>query len=162
MAGSNMAENTVSLELSPEKSSLSQAVSSGSASLETSSPVPENKPNIKQENLELISCKSVPPPWEECFDLKTLEIYYVNWTNKAIMKEDPRKAIKSAGSYYSEEASLDKGHGPSSASSLSSGDIPDEDRILVLVGCKNCYMYTIVERRVLKCPKCSGPLLHLR
>ncbi|XP_077252946.1 protein CURLY FLAG LEAF 1-like [Tasmannia lanceolata] len=150
-----MEENKDSLELSPAKSSLSQAVSGGSASSETSSPAQENKPNIKQGNLELTSCNSPPPRWEELFDLKTMEIYYVNWTNKVITKEDPWKAINSEGN---EEASLKEGDGPSSA--LSIGDLPDEDRVLVVVGCTNCYMYTMVERRALECPKCKGPLLH--
>ncbi|GER55313.1 Humj1 family protein [Striga asiatica] len=40
--------------------------------------------------LELNSEASLPFNWEQCLDLKTGEIYYINWRTGMKVKEDPR------------------------------------------------------------------------
>ncbi|KAH7511250.1 hypothetical protein JRO89_XSUnG0216100 [Xanthoceras sorbifolium] len=53
--------------------------------------------------LELNSHVSLPYHWEQCLDLKTGEIYYINWRNGMKAKEDPRTTAESSGDFYSEE-----------------------------------------------------------
>ncbi|XP_021845953.2 protein CURLY FLAG LEAF 1 isoform X2 [Spinacia oleracea] len=54
--------------------------------------------------LELNSHVSLPYHWEQCLDLKTGELYYINWSNGMKAKEDPRTtATGYNGDYYSEE-----------------------------------------------------------
>jgi hypothetical protein len=50
--------------------------------------------------LELNSHISLPHYWEQCLDLKTGEIYYINWRNGMKAKGDPRRLSEY---YYSEE-----------------------------------------------------------
>ncbi|PIA26044.1 hypothetical protein AQUCO_10000011v1 [Aquilegia coerulea] len=134
-------------------------------------------------SLELNSHLSLPYQWEQCLDLKTGEIYYINWENGMKRKDDPRKITSSREScYYSEEDntnnnSYDSDDGSSSASSpspLNGGQEEEQehynntnqeggegvDHILVVAGCKTCMMYFMLPKRVEECPKCNGFLLH--
>lgn len=54
--------------------------------------------------VELNSHVSLPYHWEQCLDLKTGELYYINWSNGMKAKEDPRTtATGYNGDYYTEE-----------------------------------------------------------
>ncbi|XP_055815279.1 protein CURLY FLAG LEAF 1-like [Solanum dulcamara] len=60
--------------------------------------------------LELNSEISLPYHWEQCLDLKTGEIYYINWRTGMRMNEDPRTNVGGEEEvygdnnlYYSEE-----------------------------------------------------------
>ncbi|XP_038986960.1 uncharacterized protein LOC103718315 [Phoenix dactylifera] len=147
--------------------------------------------------VELNSELPLPYHWEQCLDIRTGEIYYVNWENGTRTTEDPRTTTTAyLTSYYSEEeeeeedtsdedsTSGDGGDGeddsgePSFSSSAYSGlssisspspgetatstaDPSGGGEILVAAGCKACFMYFMVPKRVEDCPKCGGLLLHL-
>ncbi|TKY64721.1 hypothetical protein E2542_SST07571 [Spatholobus suberectus] len=117
--------------------------------------------------LELNSHISLPYHWEQCLDLKTGEIYYINWRNGMKAKEDPRRAAEYSVSrdYESEEESWYDSEESSSESCPSSskehyqGQV-EKQNVLVVAGCKGCLMYFMVPKHVEDCPKCSGQLLH--
>ncbi|KAK7394099.1 hypothetical protein VNO78_14618 [Psophocarpus tetragonolobus] len=120
-------------------------------------------------NLELNSHISLPYHWEQCLDLKTGEIYYINWKNGMKAKEDPRRAPLGEYSvsrdceseeeswYDSEESSSESC--PSSSKEHYQGPV-DKQNVLVVAGCKGCLMYFMVPKQVEDCPKCSSQLLH--
>ncbi|XP_015902273.1 protein CURLY FLAG LEAF 1 [Ziziphus jujuba] len=189
MAAPNMATITASLERSLQNCSLNQhsssnssgeassglgigigmaARSSSSASSSPDDNRPENDhlPNT-DTTLELNSHISLPYHWEQCLDLKTGEIYYINWRNGMKAKEDPRTTAEYSGGYYSEEdSSYDSEESSSESSpppsSCSRGHYPrvEKDHVLVVAGCKSCLMYFMVPKHVEDCPKCNGQLLH--
>ncbi|CAJ1847221.1 unnamed protein product [Sphenostylis stenocarpa] len=119
--------------------------------------------------LELNSHISLPYHWEQCLDLKTGEIYYINWRNGMKAKEDPRRAAVAEFSvsrdceseeeswYDSEESSSESC--PSSSKEKYEGQL-EKQNVLVVAGCKGCLMYFMVPKPVEDCPKCSGQLLH--
>ncbi|KAJ4903518.1 hypothetical protein Rs2_17469 [Raphanus sativus] len=139
---------------------------------------------ISDRTLELNSHLSLPSHWEQCLDLKTGEIYYINWKNGMRVKEDPRKVMMKAdndsaesyGTLCSEEdSSYYDSEESSSASSPSSRENQKEDEdeddeveeeedeeedVLVVAGCKACFMYFMVPKLVEDCPKCAAQLLH--
>ncbi|KAF8108834.1 hypothetical protein N665_0104s0148 [Sinapis alba] len=137
---------------------------------------------ISDRTLELNSHLSLPSHWEQCLDLKTGEIYYINWKNGMRVKEDPRKVMMNAdsdsgesyGTLCSEEdSSYYDSEESSSASSPSSSENQKEDEdedfedeedeeedVLVVAGCKACFMYFMVPKLVEDCPKCAAQLLH--
>ncbi|XP_021890913.1 uncharacterized protein LOC110809401 [Carica papaya] len=123
--------------------------------------------------LELNSHLSLPYHWEQCLDLKTGEIYYINWRNGMKAKEDPRinGGVFNGEFFYSEDdSSYDSAEESSSESSpCSSRDhlqqqqhyrVEREDSVLVVAGCKGCLMYFMVPKQVEDCPKCNAQLLH--
>ncbi|XP_050221013.1 protein CURLY FLAG LEAF 1 [Mercurialis annua] len=130
--------------------------------------------------LELNSHVSLPCHWEQCLDLKTGEIYYINWRNGMKAKEDPREITQEYnGDYYytEEEDNEDDSSCDSEESSSESSPSPcstfnnnnnnnnrvqqqKEDHVLVVGGCKSCLMYFMVPKQVQDCPKCNGHLLH--
>lgn len=131
--------------------------------------------------LELNSHISLPYQWEQCLDLKTGEIYYINWQDGTKKKDDPRKKAANGGrdSYFSEEEEEEEvedddnaydseSDGSSSVSSpfsfkedyTNNNHQEGGDHILVVAGCKSCMMYFMVPKRVQECPKCNGFLLH--
>lgn len=94
-------------------------------------------------------------------------------------KEDPRTATAAEysgdfhseddddSSFESEESSLE------SCISYSGGDKgqhyedrrrveieKEKENVLVVAGCRSCFMYFMVPKRGENCPKCCGPLLH--
>ncbi|GMI79813.1 hypothetical protein like AT2G33510 [Hibiscus trionum] len=139
---------------------------------------------VSDTSLELNSHLSLPYHWEQCLDLKTGEIYYINWRNGMKASEDPRTSAQySGGDFYSEEeedededddddSSYDSEESPSesSFSTREKGHCnsnnnnrraeKDKDNVLVVAGCKSCLMYFMVPKQVEDCPKCNGQLLH--
>ncbi|XP_039047731.1 uncharacterized protein LOC120188346 isoform X2 [Hibiscus syriacus] len=138
-------------------------------------------------SLELNSHLSLPYHWEQCLDLKTGEIYYINWRNGMKAREDPRTAAQTSGGFYSEEedeeeeddeddddSSYDSEESPSESSPCSTRERAncnnnnsnhhrvekDKDNVLVVAGCKSCLMYFMVPKQVEDCSKCNGQLLH--
>ncbi|KAF9622402.1 hypothetical protein IFM89_031205 [Coptis chinensis] len=123
-------------------------------------------------SLELNSHVSLPYHWEQCLDLKTGEIYYINWEDGTKEKEDPRRKCY----YFSDDdeeevmnSYVSDGICSSAASSPSSPLREDEEEgeheqynnnVLVVAGCKRCIMYFMLPKRVEECPKCNGLLLH--
>ncbi|XP_047148208.1 uncharacterized protein LOC124820538, partial [Vigna umbellata] len=72
------------------------AVPPGLGISSTSDHVPDTDNNHNSNSdttLELNSHISLPYHWEQCLDLKTGEIYYINWRNGMKAKEDPRAAM---------------------------------------------------------------------
>ncbi|KAI4343436.1 hypothetical protein L6164_010784 [Bauhinia variegata] len=120
---------------------------------------PEN--HNSDTTLDLNSHVSLPYHWEQCLDLKTGEIYYINWRNGMKAKEDPRRR----GDYYSEDDSWYDSEESSSESCRSSTREQhyqvEKQNVLVVAGCKSCFMYFMVPKQVQDCPRCCGQLLHL-
>lgn len=138
--------------------------------------------------VELNSHISLPYHWEQCLDLKTGEVYYINRKNGMKAKEDPRRRTATGNysgdvnSYYSSDddsydsdGSSTTGSSPSSASrenyrvprnlvvDNNEGEVvnaSDENDVLVVAGCKRCLMYYMVPKHVEDCLKCNGQLLH--
>ena len=88
-------------------------------------------------------------------------------------KQDPRTITEynNGGDdyYYSEEDSSYDTEDSSSESSLTpplhpntttSSRAENKDHVLVVRGCKSCFMYFMVPKEVQECPKCCGQLLH--
>ncbi|CAI9093124.1 OLC1v1028544C1 [Oldenlandia corymbosa var. corymbosa] len=194
----------------------------------------ESSPN---QSLELNSHIRMPYPWEQCLDVQTGEVYYINWKTGVKTKEDPRKMSffrREESEEESSELDLDdvlsldsleidqamqqqleeEEEGDSSVSSTTTintvveefaasaaagvspagcrptylhpfwegGEVELENpgssiinpynnnniddcinqrsqEVLVLAGCKWCYLYFMVPKQVEECPKCSGQLL---
>ncbi|KAH0764598.1 hypothetical protein KY285_000469 [Solanum tuberosum] len=53
--------------------------------------------------VELNSETALPYHWEQCLDLKTGEIYYLNWRTGMRVSEDPRTNVVATEEVYSEE-----------------------------------------------------------
>ncbi|KAI4386357.1 hypothetical protein MLD38_004294 [Melastoma candidum] len=185
MAAPNMAAITASLErsfqifsLNPSPSPSSSSSSSSPSTIEPSPSAtrhhPHNEhlllPNPSDDTvLELNSSVSLPYHWEQCLDLETGEIYYINWRNGMRSTEDPRltSTVYDDGEYYSssDESHYDSEESSSESPPSSSRDRliavrSEKDRVLVVGGCKSCLMYFMVPRRVEDCPKCTGQLIH--
>ncbi|KAL5552531.1 hypothetical protein UlMin_039932 [Ulmus minor] len=134
---------------------------SGSSSTADDGHLPNN-----DTALELNSHVSLPYRWEQCLDLKTGEIYYINWRTGMKAKEDPR----TTRDYYSEEEEEDDEEDSSydseeSSSESSPGDLlynnaVEKEHVLVVGGCKSCLMYFMVPKQLHQCPKCTSQLLH--
>ncbi|XP_022726596.1 uncharacterized protein LOC111282665 [Durio zibethinus] len=181
----NMATITESLERSLQNCSLNNEIrSSSGGSAEngiirrSSTSADNNLPNtVSDTSLELKSHLSLPYHWEQCLDLKTGEIYYINWRNGTKAREDPRTAAEYSRDFYSEEEDDDDSSYDSEDSSTESSPSSsrerghynknnyirvdkDKDNVLVVAGCKSCLMYFMVSKQVEDCPKCNGQLLH--
>ncbi|GMJ05507.1 hypothetical protein like AT2G33510 [Hibiscus trionum] len=118
---------------------------------------------------------SLPYFWEQqCLDLKAEDVYYKNYRDGVESTEDPRRAAVAAE--YGGDFSSDDDDGDSwydSEDYSSSGSSPSEDNnnnhravleeengnVLVVAGCKSCYMYFMVPKKAEACPKCNGHLL---
>jgi hypothetical protein len=98
--------------------------------------------------------------------MQTGEIYYINWRNGMKAREDPRITQDYNGDFYSEDdSSYDSEESSSESSPPSSREhfnnrLEKEDHVLVVAGCKSCFMYFMVPKQVEDCPKCDGQLLH--
>ncbi|KAK4380397.1 hypothetical protein RND71_002259 [Anisodus tanguticus] len=191
--GPNMATITASLERSLQNCSLnnhrhggtSNNIITGTALGDEFSDSSENhrydfnnNNNLSNDaTLDLNSEISLPYHWEQCLDLKTGEIYYINWRTGMKVKEDPRTNGEAYGDnnlYYSEEEddnSYDSEGSSTEESSFSSSREPQINTtttgstgksaaVLVVGGCKSCLMYFMVPKEVEDCPKCCGQLLH--
>ncbi|MCL7029474.1 hypothetical protein MKW94_017601 [Papaver nudicaule] len=130
-----MASITASLELSFQNCSLSDGDDdndSGIGFSASSDDMPQNHTN-SSGSLELNSHVSLPYQWEQCLDLKTGEIYYINWMNGRKVKEDPRKMFNGGNGseqlfhYHTdndndEDSSCDSDEGSSSPCSSTTTD----------------------------------------
>ncbi|XP_039019349.1 uncharacterized protein LOC120150792 isoform X2 [Hibiscus syriacus] len=155
------------------RSSTSDESNSSSSRSNSSPPI-----SVSDTSLELNSHLSLPYHWEQCLDLKTGGIYYINWKNGMKAREDPRTTAQYSGGFYSEEdddedddSYFDSEESPSESSPCSTrervhcnsnhhGVEKDKDNVLVVGGCKSCLMYFMVPKQVEDCPKCNGQLLH--
>ncbi|XP_010478160.1 PREDICTED: uncharacterized protein LOC104757141 [Camelina sativa] len=133
---------------------------------------------ISDRFLDLNSHFSVPSHLEQCLDLKTGEVYYRNWNDgMRVKEEDSRKLAssnnvdQSSGESYGTVFSSEEGSSyyesqeSSSESSPSSrkyrkDDEEEEEDVLVVAGCKACFMYYMVPKLSKDCPKCATQLLH--
>ncbi|AES77190.1 putative WW domain-containing protein [Medicago truncatula] len=129
--------------------------------------------NNSDATLELNSNISLPYHWEQCLDLKTGEIYYINWRNGMKAKEDPRRAAEreceeseeeeeeeEEESWYDSEESSSESSTIISKEQYDQREVIEKQNVLVVAGCKICLMYFMVPKQVEDCPKCSGQLLH--
>ncbi|KAF7839050.1 Humj1 family protein [Senna tora] len=150
----------------------------GIAMIGSSSSSSHHNNSNSDATLDLNSHISLPYHWEQCLDLKTGEIYYINWRNGMKAKEDPRRimGVQSGEYYYSEEEeswydseessseswpSSSKEHTNSSSSNNNNNQGGEkQNNVLVVAGCKNCLMYFMVPKQVQHCPKCTDQLLH--
>ncbi|KAL6515776.1 hypothetical protein OROHE_018310 [Orobanche hederae] len=143
MATLNMATITASLERSLQNCSLNHQRSSNKCS-STSGGVAaahgsDSPPNLSTPpTLELNSQASLPVHWEQCLDLKTGEIYYINWRT-GMKVEDPRTTAEFGNCYSDDDSTSYDSEGSCSESSPSSSR---------------------GQRLVEICPKCCGRLLH--
>ncbi|CAL0308234.1 unnamed protein product [Lupinus luteus] len=142
-----------------------------------------NISNSSDPTLELNSHLSLPYHWEQCLELKTGEIYYINRKNGMKAKEDPRSMMSNTNrinkdyveeseeeeeSWYDSEESSSESCCPSSSSinkeyhqhQNNINNINNNNNVLVVAGCKSCLMYFMVSKQVEDCPKCTGQLLH--
>nr|GMD96721.1 mesoderm induction early response protein 1 [Ipomoea batatas] len=124
MAGPDMGTITASLERSLQNCSLNyhresssnadggaSRIGAGRSSSSSSSSAavaahhtPPNNSSVGDATLELNSEISMPYHWEQCLDLETGEVYYINWRTGMKVKEDPRITKEySSGEFYSEE-----------------------------------------------------------
>ncbi|CAL5190963.1 unnamed protein product [Lathyrus oleraceus] len=141
-----------------------------STSSEDNHPISNNNNNNSDTTLELNSHISLPYHWEQCLDLKTGEIYYLNWRNGMKAKEDPRIVAErdceqqesESEDDEEEEESLyeDSEECSSECSTNERGEVIEKENVLVVAGCKSCLMYFMVPKQVEDCPKCNGQLLH--
>ncbi|KAK3418813.1 uncharacterized protein LOC104414733 [Eucalyptus grandis] len=188
MRAPNMAAITASLERSLQNCSLSRhrrrggggaSSSSGdgigrSSSSDDLAQSSAHNPGHDDAALELNSHISLPYHWEQCLDLTTGEIYYINWRNGTKAKEDPRLKRDAdedendggfystdESSYDSEESSSESSHS-TSRTAVTRDQQPrgEKDHVLVVAGCKICLMYFMLPKQVEDCPKCGGQLLH--
>ncbi|XP_076884060.1 protein CURLY FLAG LEAF 1-like [Bidens hawaiensis] len=186
MTPPNMAAITASLERSLQNFSLNHHhTTTGEESTNTHC----HRSTISDDaTLELNSNIILPYHWEQCLDLKTGEMYYINWRTGMKSKEDPRTIDNGfSGYFYSDEEDEDKeedeeesSYADSESSSVESSPAASSSRkpkqnddveeaesgiiggghVLVVAGCKGCFMYFMVPKQVEDCPKCCGQLLH--
>ncbi|KAK4780031.1 hypothetical protein SAY87_016137 [Trapa incisa] len=183
MTAPNTGTITASLERSLQKISLNGPGGSGGGAARvgrssSSEDISESQLNNSDATLELNSHVSLPYHWEQCLDLQTGEIYYINWRTGMRAKEDPRlTGDYTEDYYYSDEDEDDSSNCDSGeSSSVSSpadfhspaaareppplaGGGGEKDSVLVVGGCKMCLMYFMVPKQVEDCPKCSGRLV---
>ncbi|XP_030459985.1 protein CURLY FLAG LEAF 1 [Syzygium oleosum] len=187
-APNNMAAITASLEKSLQNCSLnrrhrhgaSASASSSGDGIGRSSSSDDLAPSAHHHRhgdaaLELNSHISLPYHWEQCLDLATGEIYYIDWRNGTKAKEDPRvkpdvdEDDDNGGFYSTDESSYDSEESSSESSPSTTSRTTaardqqqrvEKDHVLVVAGCKICLMYFMVPKQVEDCPKCGGQLLH--
>ncbi|MFS7992595.1 putative WW domain-containing protein [Helianthus anomalus] len=169
MTAPNIAAITASLERSLQSFSLNHHTTTTDSHCHHSS----------DATLDLNSNMTLPYHWERCLDLKTGEMYYINWRTGMKSKEDPRTLDGYYYSVYDDEEDDESSYGDSSESSSvesspaasssekqKQNDEEDEGEsrvgghVLVVAGCKGCFMYFMVPKQVEDCPKCCGQLLH--
>uniref|UniRef100_A0A7N0UVA4 WW domain-containing protein n=1 Tax=Kalanchoe fedtschenkoi TaxID=63787 RepID=A0A7N0UVA4_KALFE len=116
--------------------------------------------------VDLNSETPLPYNWEQCLDLKTGELYFINRSNGMKTTEDPREMAEYCGQYYYSEDEDEDGDDESceyetdeDVSGPAAGN-GGEDNVLVVAGCRSCLMYYMVTKQVTGCPKCNRQLLH--
>ncbi|KAK1415903.1 hypothetical protein QVD17_31691 [Tagetes erecta] len=191
-----MAAITASLERSLQSFSLNhRTTTSDDAGEESTNTHCHRSATSSDATLELNSNITLPYNWEQCLDLKTGEMYYLNWATGMKSKEDPRKIKNSFSGYFysdddenedeneneneeeedgeswyagSESSSVESSPAASSSGKAKQHDVVEDEgesrieggHVLVVAGCKGCFMYFMVPKQVEDCPKCCGQLLH--
>ncbi|KAK8969989.1 hypothetical protein KSP40_PGU003733 [Platanthera guangdongensis] len=169
----------------------------------------DRRPSVEEKSgenvgvtVELNSEVALPYHWEQCLDMRTGEVYYINWKDGTRTSVDPRLTTTLCSLNISEDDGVeaeeddeeedddDYCDGDDSSSSVGDGtdcddfygvktssssgvgsapsseesqtaDVAAAEHVLVAAGCKSCFMYFMVSKRVEACPKCGGCLLHL-
>ncbi|OVA09639.1 hypothetical protein BVC80_9101g172 [Macleaya cordata] len=153
-----------SLERSLQNCSLNRSSGgNGGSGMSATSEVTVNMPK-PNPSLELNSQVPLPYKWEQCLDLETGELYYINWENGHKTRKDPRKTARFGGDYNSDEDDSsydsDDDASSSSVSPPSSGNRSEGNHVLVVAGCKRCLMYFMLPKRVVDCPKCNARIVN--
>ncbi|KAK9063561.1 hypothetical protein SSX86_017431 [Deinandra increscens subsp. villosa] len=183
MTAPNIAAITASLERSLQSFSLNHHTTTTTTTT-SGGDGKDCSTNTSGATLELNSNISLPYHWEQCLDLKTGEMYYINWRTGMKTKEDPRTVDDGFSGYFysdedeeedeeeeslyaeSESSSVESSAAASSSRKRKQNDEEDEgesrigENVLVVAGCKGCFMYFMVAKQVEDCPKCCGQLLH--
>ncbi|ERN06165.1 hypothetical protein AMTRI_Chr06g170760 [Amborella trichopoda] len=148
-----------------ERSFQACSINHGHGATSSSASPPESQ-NLRHANLELNSEMSLPYQWEQCLDLKTGEVYFIDWNNGKKEKDDPRlvKNKTRLGYNSSDEESGNESEDSSSSSTYFYEDYlvdsdTNQDQILVVAGCKRCLMYFMLPKMAMECPKCRSLLL---
>ncbi|KAE8669613.1 Detected protein of unknown function [Hibiscus syriacus] len=130
---------------------------------------------------ELNSHVSLPYYWEQQgLDVKTAEFYYKKRRDGAEPTEDPMTEAAAENGRDLSSSEEDDGDiwydsedylsysselSPSRDYNDNNNDQPrgvlekENDNVLVVAGCRSCYMYFMVPKKVEDCPKCNGHLL---
>ncbi|XP_038992349.1 uncharacterized protein LOC120115818 isoform X2 [Hibiscus syriacus] len=129
---------------------------------------------VSDTSLEINSHLSLPYHLEQYLDLKTGEIYYINWRNGMKARDDPRTAAQYGGGFYSEEEADEEDDGSYDSEEFRSELSPcstrdnsrsnnnyhgvekDKENVLVVRGYKSCLMYFMVPKHVEDYSKCNG------
>ncbi|XP_072964715.1 protein CURLY FLAG LEAF 1-like [Typha angustifolia] len=127
---------------------------------------PQPPRNLRNMLIDLNSEAPLPDDWEQCLDIKTGEIYYVNMISGE--KTNKYFEMPNITEPNSDDESDDGNSSGSGSQSLNSVVInpspkvePTEIEYLVLIGCTACLKYMMVAKSVKKCPKCGGGKLVL-
>ncbi|KAG2320746.1 hypothetical protein Bca4012_056218 [Brassica carinata] len=169
MAAPDMETVTKYLERTMQNCSLSNQRMSFEDGFGVTDESEEDHVPISDRTLELNSHVSVPYHLEQCLDLETGEVYYTNRNSGMRVKELPRKAVSSNNAdqfsgdsdvtlFSEEDSSYCESEESSSESSRE--NIHKEEEVLVVAGCKACFMYLMVPELLKDCPKCAAQLLH--
>ncbi|CAA6660011.1 unnamed protein product [Spirodela intermedia] len=135
--------------------------------------------------LELNSEVALPYHWEQCLDLKTGKIYYINWSTGEIhggsaeVRRIPRQDGDDAddendgveddddgGDSSEDSATTDSDDNGNCSSAFSRGaggwrgGVAAGGSVLVAAGCRVCMMYVMIPKREEECPRCGGHVLH--
>ncbi|KAF8096543.1 hypothetical protein N665_0306s0001 [Sinapis alba] len=122
---------------------------------------------ISNRTLEINSHICAPCHLEQCLDLKTGEVDYINRNTGMMMKEDNNNnnayddfSGESDVTVVSEEDSSYYESEEESSSESSLENHKEENDVLVVAGCKACCIYYMVPKLLKDCPKCAAQLLH--
>ncbi|GLJ08110.1 hypothetical protein SUGI_0081510 [Cryptomeria japonica] len=124
-----------------------------------------------------LSCEPLPKDCEQCLDLKTGELYYIDRSCSKRTNRDPRPILKKVEKYIQHvlissgcentEAKY-SGSSVSTNSSHTSSDMPILNsfgfkkpvegigNLVILKGCRKCLSYILIPREVQKCPACNA------
>ncbi|XP_076894646.1 protein CURLY FLAG LEAF 1-like [Bidens hawaiensis] len=180
MTAPNIAAITASLQRSLQTFSLNHHTTTTTTTTAGEDSPTTHSVNSSDATLELNSTTTpLPYHWEQCLDLKTGEMYYINWRTGMKTKEDPRTVDDNYNGYFysdyddedessyddSESSSVESSPAGSSSEKQKENDDEGDSRVgggqvLVVAGCKGCFMYFMVPKQVEDCPKCCGQLLH--
>ncbi|KAF8107894.1 hypothetical protein N665_0116s0099 [Sinapis alba] len=168
MAAPDMEMVTKYLERTMQNCSLSNQIMSFEDGLGVTDESKEDHVPISDRTLELDSHVSVPYHLEQCLDLKTGEVYYINRDSGMRVKERPRKSVsRNTADQFSGDSDVtlfsdeDSSYCESEeSSSESSRENHKKEEVLVAAGCKACFIYLMVPKLLKDCPKCAAQLLH--
>ncbi|RWW68067.1 hypothetical protein BHE74_00024424 [Ensete ventricosum] len=130
--------------------------------------------------VELNSETVLPCHWEQCLDMRSGQVYYINRETGTRTTKDPRTAAAAASSYSSSYQSKQDSSSDDSCSEIGGSDDDSVDtansclttlssassedtaaaaggsQSLVSAGCRSCFMYFMVPKSVDACPKSAA------